>query len=577
MWLAAPLWHLLGSGYRGADRRGILVRLGNPAGPRLGALSLGAVVVAPLAGVGGLNLLPELPVATASVAAADAALVAFLAAGLGLLLRWRLAGEASSALLGVAALVAGFLFVPAAQLGGTQPGYATGLQAGAVVVMVGICVAALRLPEVWAGLRPTLVAGAALGGALGLAVPLSLGAIAVGAGRGSPSFMVAGAIEGGACALLATALLVRGVGHGQTPLVAAGAALLAIAADCGALAALPLTGAGPWYALPSFLLLVGAVQLLGMVGLELSGTMTEVVLHDVRGRRRWAAAESELTRVRRAYRGQSHDVTSMLSAVDGTLLVLADEGHPLPAPERGRLLAAVRDQIQQLRAALAGEDGAARAYDLSSLLREVAALHGAAGRPIADGVEPALHVHGHPDRVARIVNNLLANAAAYAPGARVTLSATRNQGTGGAVVEIAVADDGPGLQDAELGSALEPGWRGGDRGVAGSGLGLSQCHRLAAAEGGEIVLGPTHPAGAPGAQGLTARVRIPARQPPACTGMSSSILQMRIGAEAATPSPEVPERALRRHVPWAGRRRRSGPVRAGPAAGGDPTGGRQGG
>jgi two-component system sensor histidine kinase MprB len=266
-------------------------------------------------------------------------------------------------------------------------------------------------------------------------------------------------------------------------------------------------------------------------GTDLRSALSAVVLHDMRGRRRWVAAESELDHVRSAYRGQSHDVTSMLSAVDGTLLVLAQQSESLPPEKSTQLIGAVRGQIQRLMTLLAEDRDSARTYDLSELLAGIVAVHASRFQTLRSTAEPALEVYGHPDRVMRIVNNLLVNAALYAPAASVSLTARHvpHPSDGEMAAELIIADDGPGLTDAELAHAFEPGWRGGDaRRVAGSGLGLSQCCELAEAEGGDIALQPTHPSGAPGGRGLTARVRIPVHPAP-LPAPRSSILQIPVG------------------------------------------------
>jgi signal transduction histidine kinase len=217
----------------------------------------------------------------------------------------------------------------------------------------------------------------------------------------------------------------------------------------------------------------------------------------------------------------------MLSAVDGTLLVLAQQSDSLPPERSTQLIGAVRGQIQRLMTLLAEDRGSARTYDLSELLAGIVAVHASRFQTLRSTAEPALEAHGHPDRVMRIVNNLLVNAALYAPAASVSLTARRvPHPSDGEMAELIVADDGPGLTDAELAHAFEAGWRGEHAtGVAGSGLGLSQCCELAEAEGGEIALEPTHPSGAPGARGLTARIHIPVHRA-APSAPRSSILPM---------------------------------------------------
>ncbi|HEY6538132.1 MAG TPA: ATP-binding protein [Candidatus Dormibacteraeota bacterium] len=514
--------------YRGADRRGIAERLANP-GTRNLSLAAGlTVLAAPLLGVGVLSVVPGLPASAVSLGAADVALVAFFAAALVLLVRWRLVGEAASVPLAAMAAVAGLLFVPATNPVGPLPGYVAALQTTSIAVILGAGVIGLVLPQVDADLRPVMVVVLAVLGALVLAIPLAYTPFAAAVERPGIGFTVLSAFEGLACAVMAVALLGRGVHSHNLVFAAAGSALLALAAACAALAARPWAGAGPWSALPALFVLVGGCQLLLAAGSDLRSAFRVVVLHDMRGRRRWAAAESELDRVRSVYRGQSHDVTSILSAVDGTLMTLASQGAQLSAERSVQLLDAIRAQIQQLTTLLTDDQASPGAYDLSELLGGIVALHTSNALVVELAAEPGLEVPGHPDRMLRLVNNLLVNAARHAPLARVTVSARRIPlSPAGDLVELVIADDGPGLSDTELSRAFEPGWRSETAGpVGGSGLGLAQCRQLAESEGGEIELRPTHPTRPAGARGLTAQVQLPARGR-ARSDLSSSILQMR--------------------------------------------------
>ncbi|MHB8313530.1 MAG: hypothetical protein ACYDD0_09565, partial [Candidatus Dormibacteria bacterium] len=246
--------------YRGADRRGVIARLANPSSPTLAVWMVAAVIAVPIAGVGVVSVTPGLPARAASMGAADAALVAFLAASLVLFLRFRLVGEAATVPLAAVAVIAGLLFVPATHLDEPVPDYVAALQMTSVLVMVGLCLAALALPAVWAGLRPIAVIGAAVGAVIVLAIPLTFVPSAIGVQGGGVGFILASAIKGLVCAAVAIALLGRGIRGRQALFVAAGAALLSIAADSWALSYSPLAETGPWTALRSLLLLVGAVE-----------------------------------------------------------------------------------------------------------------------------------------------------------------------------------------------------------------------------------------------------------------------------------------------------------------------------
>jgi two-component system sensor histidine kinase KdpD len=100
--------------------------------------------------------------------------------------------------------------------------------------------------------------------------------------------------------------------------------------------------------------------------------------------------------------------------------------------------------------------------------------------------------------------NALDNAAKYAPaGSAVSVDAARV----GAEVRLRVADEGPGMDPAELPHAFEPFYRGAGaagRNAPGSGLGLAICRAFVEANGGRVSLG-----GAGGGYGTALEMRLP--------------------------------------------------------------------
>jgi signal transduction histidine kinase/DNA-directed RNA polymerase specialized sigma24 family protein len=96
------------------------------------------------------------------------------------------------------------------------------------------------------------------------------------------------------------------------------------------------------------------------------------------------------------------------------------------------------------------------------------------GHDVELDVEPTLRTVADPGLIERVIENLLSNAAKYTPpGSHVTVSAYG--GTGDDVI-VAVADDGPGIPEDELGRIGERFFRGGDlntRTTRGTGLGLA--------------------------------------------------------------------------------------------------------
>jgi signal transduction histidine kinase len=327
--------------------------------------------------------------------------------------------------------------------------------------------------------------------------------------------VVSGLVEAAICAAVALGLFWRGARLRRNLFWGAGGPALSVGAACAVFSFPRLVSAHIWASLPTLFLLGGAVACLASVGTSVRQDFRRVVLQDLRGRRRWEAAEEHLASARRRYAGERHDINSLLSALDGTMMVLASQRKSLPSSEVDRLFGAVREEIQALRSVLAAESTARRLYDLSHLLRTIVAVRQAGTGRVNIEVEAGMVALGRPERLVAILDNLLGNAAKYAPSSEVSVSARRDDGA----VEIIVADRGPGLFDDEMGRAFERGWRGRfalseadgrEMGVVGGkGLGLYQCRELALAEGGSICLRATDPASPPGRQGLTAVVRLP--------------------------------------------------------------------
>ena len=516
---ASGLWTLFAGTktktYRGPDRRGVIEGAESGEANRIALGSAVAVIALPFAGVG-LVALGRWSVGWSgawTTGAADAAFVGFLAVSGLLLVHWRLVGQALSVPFATAAALVGLFVVPTvSRVPWPASGYPVALREVSVALALGACIYTLRLPEVRAGLSPVRFMMPMLAAAPLLALGLAFSPARVLLTGQLDGFLVIDAVEAAACVLVSGTLLVRGSQVRRTLYTNTGVVVLSAGGACAALSDPGLALAGAWANLPALFLLAGAVVRLVAVSTVVRSSFERVVLHDMRGRRRWQAAEDALGHARFAYQGQSHDINSMLSAVDGTLLVLANQRDLLPAHDVDRLMGAVREQVHAVRDLLAGSVASVRPYDLSHLLSEIVAIRATAPNPVVAEVEAGLELQGHPERLAVIIGNLLANAAAHAPEERVLVTAKRQFAPGAEMVEIAVSDHGPGLADDDLERALERGWRGEEKEtVPGSGLGLYQCRELAEAEGGSMDLRPTDPQAAPGRRGLTARVLIPVR------------------------------------------------------------------
>ena len=129
-----------------------------------------------------------------------------------------------------------------------------------------------------------------------------------------------------------------------------------------------------------------------------------------------------------------------------------------------------------------------------------------------------LFVHGDPEQLLVLVNNLLQNALRHTPaGGAVSASATQAAGQG---VVLSIVDDGPGIPEAERARVFDRFYRGLDDGTApgasvGSGLGLSIVKATADRHGAAVTLGTP-----PGGRGLEVRVAFPP-----CTCPAAAVLE----------------------------------------------------
>jgi signal transduction histidine kinase len=184
-----------------------------------------------------------------------------------------------------------------------------------------------------------------------------------------------------------------------------------------------------------------------------------------------------------------------LELLEGSLAHIPDAEAEVPGVaaalrEVARLSRLVDGLLALARAERTGASATADTLDLRDVLRERADAWG----PVADDEGVVLEMDGSsvmvratPDRVAQVIDNLLANAIEVAPeGSVVTLWAARGP-TG---PELHVADRGPGLPDEERERAFDRFWsgRGGTRRLGGSGLGLAIVRKLVEADGGTVEL-----------------------------------------------------------------------------------------
>ncbi len=195
----------------------------------------------------------------------------------------------------------------------------------------------------------------------------------------------------------------------------------------------------------------------------------------------------------------SHELRTPITTILGLTQILARPGRADDDASRMALLEDVRSESERLHRlvedllVLSRVERGRLEVEPEPLeprrLLERIVVHEARELPsitVETDFEPDLPiVAGESTYVEQIVRNLLNNAAKYTPpGSQVVVSAR----TEGAVVEVRVSDDGPGIPPASLERIFELFYRDpvSSRSVAGSGIGLFVCASLAEAMGGRI-------------------------------------------------------------------------------------------
>ncbi len=228
-----------------------------------------------------------------------------------------------------------------------------------------------------------------------------------------------------------------------------------------------------------------------------------------------------LSETKSRYLGMAaHDLRGPLAVVSGYLELVSREPALADAPHARQFLARAQHGcttmlrlVEELLDTHAIEQGRVEValcdLSLASWLRELVEEHGMLAEAKAIGVELVVEgalplVRADPLRLSQIMGNLIGNALKFSePGTTVTVTARAR----GQAVEIAVADQGPGIPadeqtqlftDFGLTSVRPTG------GEMSSGLGLAIVKRLVEAHEGEV--GVTSQVGA----GSTFTVRLPA-------------------------------------------------------------------
>jgi signal transduction histidine kinase len=209
----------------------------------------------------------------------------------------------------------------------------------------------------------------------------------------------------------------------------------------------------------------------------------------------------------RALATLAHDLRSPLQAIEGYAQLVEEEiMGPVTAEQRGALerirmsgrhLLALQEsllELTQLREG--GQSVELRPTSAAEVVRDAVSIvrpdAEAKGQTITVSDVTAPSVLADPDKLRRVLINLVSNAIKYTPaGGRITVRATRADEGGSGWGRIAVTDTGPGIDPERHDAIFEPYVRGHNAATLatpGLGLGLTICRELVEQMDGRITV-----------------------------------------------------------------------------------------
>ena len=190
----------------------------------------------------------------------------------------------------------------------------------------------------------------------------------------------------------------------------------------------------------------------------------------------------------------SHELNSPLTTLVGLLDLSRATGQPIDVdtvetimlPDAQRLGRLVEDMLTLARADEHGMRARTQPVDLDDLVRaEVARMRALSPAAVSSAIVAA-RVDGDPGTLTRAIRNIADNAARHT---RNQLSFSMSRDEHRHRVTVTVADDGPGIADADKARVFDRFVRlddSRDRGQGGSGLGLAIVTEIVRAHGGTV-------------------------------------------------------------------------------------------
>jgi signal transduction histidine kinase len=187
---------------------------------------------------------------------------------------------------------------------------------------------------------------------------------------------------------------------------------------------------------------------------------------------------AEVEQAVREDRERLHEINATIAGI-ATATRLIHDGPQLTTDRRGMLQDMLDSEIARLERLVDHRTAHLHDVDLDKTIQPLVVAQQAMGRHVQ--WTPSGHVaSGRADDIAEVLTTLLNNAAQHAPGAAVSVSVRCD----GGMVEIKVADCGPGISREMAARIFEWGERGPQS--EGQGIGLNVAKRLASELGGSL-------------------------------------------------------------------------------------------
>jgi len=211
---------------------------------------------------------------------------------------------------------------------------------------------------------------------------------------------------------------------------------------------------------------------------------------------RMAARVASLVRgQRRLMAGVSHELRTPLARMRLLTELLRDEGGSqkrLDALEEQ--IAAMDGLVGELLESARLEEGVVQLrreqLALAEIVEEALAAVDLGERPLTLDLAPDLQLQADRTRLVRVLTNLLSNVARYTPpSSALQIRAERSSQGSNASVLLELADNGPGVPEADLPQLFDPFYRAEQsrsRSTGGLGLGLMLVRQIVEAHGGQV-------------------------------------------------------------------------------------------